>query len=297
MQLGSEGTRFPIKNIFLVTDGAPWDDIAILYGIDLAKQHAARLQVMHVVSSSLHNKILETDSYSDRRPEEKSFIRRKTVQRVRFPIALLQILDLQRFDLVIASSTREGEMKGLGEAVERILFSVDSPVLVIGPGISRNDVPRAKARTILYATDFSRQSFHAAQHAFSWAQQHQAWLTMLHVVEGIRQSSLYLPEALVEPFRRWMEELVPDEVELWSEVENRIEFGEVSEGILNTAEKVYADLIVLGANALSDVGESAVSSKTTQVLLRAECPVLLVREEMRKRHSLRVANKRQLVAA
>ena len=296
MQLRPKGTRIPIQDILIVTDGAPWDDIAILYGIDLAQEHAARLQVIHVVSRSLHNNIPE-DSVYRLEPEEKSFITRRTVERSRFPIVLLQMLELHHFDLVIATSNRESERSGLSELMDRVLFTVDCPVHLFGPAVPANEVPRARPRTILYCTDFSQQSFNAAGHAFSWAQEHQAWLTMLHVVEGVRRSALNEAESFVEPFRHWMEELVPNEIELWSEVETRIEFGDVSEAILNTAQKIHADLIVLGANALNDVGEDAVSGKTRQVLLRSDCPVLLVRQSMSNHQSTPDERKNELVAA
>jgi len=297
MQLRNKPTRIPIENILLVTDGAPWDNVAVLYGIDLAREYVARLQVIHAVSASLQKRILEVDSLYGRRPEEKSFVGRRTVERERLPIVLLQALDPNHFDLVIAASSRESDRKGLGEIVERILFAVDCPVIVLGPGIPGNEVLRAKPRTILYATDFSRQSFNAARHAFCWAQQHQAWLAMLHVVEGVRRSALSAPDSFAEPFRGWMEELVPGDLELWAEVDNRIEFGEVSEMILSTAQKLYADLIVLGANSLEHVGETAVSANTKQVLLRADCPILLVRQPMASRYSLTAEQKHELVAA
>jgi nucleotide-binding universal stress UspA family protein len=297
MQLRSKATRIPIENILVVTDGAPCDNVAVLYGIDLAHEYVARLQVIHVVSAGLQKKILEVDSLYGRWREEKSFIRRRSVERERFPFVLLQALGLHHFDLVIVASSAESARKGLGEIVERTLFSVDCPVLVLGPGIPDDEVPRANPRTILYATDFSRRSSNAARHAFCWAQQHQAWLTMLHVVEGVRRSALGTPASFAEPFRGWMEDLVTDDVEQWAEVDHRVEFGGVSEVIVSTAQKLYADLIVLGANSLHHAGENVVSAKTKQVLLRADCPVLLVRQQMASRYSLTGEQKHELVAA
>jgi universal stress protein A len=169
--------------------------------------------------------------------------------------------------------------------------------MVIGPAVDTERVPRSEPATIVHATDFSPQALAAAQHAFSWSQEHQSWITLLHVIEGIGAWTEHERERLEEPFRHWLQELVPAELPIWCEVEHRVEFGRPADKIVATAERLHADLIVIGLTGMDALAENRPGTTALQVISHAPCPVLVVRDYMKTTATQPVADDHQRGAA
>jgi nucleotide-binding universal stress UspA family protein len=205
-------------------------------------------------------------------------------------LKLRSMIHRNDFDLAIVSAGQHGGGElSLGRAVKELLVSADCPVLVLGPSISPSGPARSSPATILHATDFSPQSLAAAQHAFSWAQEYEAWLTMLHVVEGVGAVTDHERRRSEELYRKWMVELVPKELPLWCEVDYRVSFGAAGPAIVQAARELHADLIVVGLSGLDGADAMRPGSTTEQVIRQAPCPVLVVREYMTKRAPLEFA--------
>jgi nucleotide-binding universal stress UspA family protein len=133
---------------------------------------------------------------------------------------------------------------------------------------------------ILYATDFSPESLSALPYAVSLAQEHQARLTILHVIGEPEVGELVHPENYVESTLRQLRELVPSEANSWCEPNFMVEQGPAAEKILDVAIALGADLIVLGVrSAAGHIGATTHLFLTTahRVVTQAECPVLTVR--------------------
>jgi nucleotide-binding universal stress UspA family protein len=127
---------------------------------------------------------------------------------------------------------------------------------------------------ILYATDFSAESLEASRFALSLAQEFQARLTLLHVVEGLEPTLLDERARIARPYRLWLGKLVPDEARLWCELEFAVEFGRPAERILQVAWENHADLVVVGARGLDRL--TAPGLNVRKVMCNAWCPVLTV---------------------
>jgi nucleotide-binding universal stress UspA family protein len=132
---------------------------------------------------------------------------------------------------------------------------------------------------IVFATNFSPESLVAAPYAVPLAQENQAKLTLLHVVED-RKSGLGNPDQLVPPKLAMLCRVIPKEARLWCEPEFLVEGGIAANKILEIAAEKKADLIVLGVHP--DRGPLHADTHlpmTTahKVVSQASCPVLTVR--------------------
>jgi nucleotide-binding universal stress UspA family protein len=85
-----------------------------------------------------------------------------------------------------------------------------------------------------------------AAYAVALAQEHQAHLTLLHVIEHHKIGELVRPEELEAAALDRLRALVAAEAELWCEPRATVRYGAPGEKILEVAEKEEADLIVLG---------------------------------------------------
>jgi nucleotide-binding universal stress UspA family protein len=198
--------------------------------------------------------------------------------------ALIQIIEERDIDLlVLGTHGRSGfERLFLGSVAEEIFRRAPCPVLSVGPHASAKLNDGSEFKNILFATDFSEESLAALPYAISLAEEDQAQLSLLHVVEepaaGIVDLDAFKSSLL---FR--LDELVPPEAELWCHPESLLEFGHQfsrpAERIVETAANHQADLIVLGVRpVLGKFGLAThMASTTAEILTWAACPVLTVR--------------------
>jgi nucleotide-binding universal stress UspA family protein len=117
---------------------------------------------------------------------------------------------------------------------------------------------------VLCPVDFSDASRHAVKHAVAVARWSRASITALHV-DG---ETLAARDAILSMFER----AHPDGVD----VNVAIESGRPSTRILDCAEEVSADLIVMGTHGASGFEHLVLGSVTEKVLHKAPCPVLTV---------------------
>ena len=125
----------------------------------------------------------------------------------------------------------------LGSKAEEILRQATCPVLTVGPKVSgRAKFPAIERegkdltpvdislRQILYATDFfSPESLGAARFATSLAQEFQAKLTLLHVIEKFEDMGRR-PGPIDIALQR-LEKLVPEEANLWCSPKPSVQLG------------------------------------------------------------------------
>jgi nucleotide-binding universal stress UspA family protein len=102
-------------------------------------------------------------------------------------------------------------------------------------------------REILYATDLAADSPIAALYAVSLAQENQAHLVLLHVIEDPKAGDLVHRPELVDLKERKLQQLVSQQAGLWCDPAYIVEQGTAAEKILDVANRRHTDLIVLGA--------------------------------------------------
>jgi nucleotide-binding universal stress UspA family protein len=176
----------------------------------------------------------------------------------------------------------------LGSVTEKVLRRARCPVLTVPPRAQATS--RLPFRRLLCAIDFSESSLAALQFAVSLAEESDAALTLLHVLEWpweepqpptIEGLPFERGFALAE-FRRYcersardrLESLVPDSLRLSQRPVTRLRNGKPYTQVLHVAAEERTDLIVVGVRGRNPIDVTLFGSTTNQVVRRATCPVL-----------------------
>ena len=197
-------------------------------------------------------------------------------------IELASFIRKNHIDLVVMSTHgRSGVGKALlGSVAETVFRQCPCPVLTVGPKATAHLNVSAQTKEILYATDFTPEATAAAAYAVSLAQEHQARLVLLHVIEPPKAGELAHGGEFVSATMELLRDLVPPEAELWCKPEHIVEYGSPAESILKVAEQKHAHLIVLGVKkAQGSLGLTTHFARATayKLVSQANCPVLTVR--------------------
>ncbi|HKK01270.1 MAG TPA: universal stress protein [Desulfuromonadales bacterium] len=155
-----------------------------------------------------------------------------------------------------------------------------------------------KISKILYATGLGAGAPYVFRYALSQAQQYDAGIVAVHGMEPLSAFAQSLVEQYVshensEEMHRQARETVKaalrgrieqicakengGDLESCRITEIRIVEGQPAQVILETAKKVGADLIVMGAHRHTALGETLIGTATRKVLHSSEVPVLVVR--------------------
>jgi nucleotide-binding universal stress UspA family protein len=135
-------------------------------------------------------------------------------------------------------------------------------------------------RTILHPTDFSDCSEYARQVARSLSRDYGARLVVVHVAPSeIVHAGLIGGPVESKPLLEGMEAQLRDVFgeDLDTDAEVHVKEGDPASAILQMADEVHADLIVMGTNGRSGLGRLLLGSVAEAVMHRARCPVLTVR--------------------
>ena len=139
-----------------------------------------------------------------------------------------------------------------------------------------------RIRTILYPTDFSDNSANALEVAGALARDYGARLTVLHVKQPpITPSGVMTPEPFESPqeaaeLRKRLDAVRPNSLNV--PAEHVLLTGDEATEIVRLATDEGLDLIVMGTHGRTGVGRLLMGSVAEQVLRRAPCPVLTVKQ-------------------
>ncbi len=148
-----------------------------------------------------------------------------------------------------------------------------------------------KAQKILFCTDFSENADIAFQHALDMVlRRPNSLLIILHVIPEPEaefwKTYVYEMEGIDEKAKRDIDEriqqsylsIIPPEVMVQVEVK----IGRDYQTILDFANEIVADIIVMGRRGHSTWERHFFGSVVERVVRRAECPVLVVPRSERK---------------
>jgi nucleotide-binding universal stress UspA family protein len=192
-------------------------------------------------------------------------------------------------DLVIMGAHgRSGyERLLLGSTTEKVLRSSPVPVMIV-PSRADAAVPAGDVGfdSIIAAVDFSEASLRAVGYAMSLAQEADAYLTLVNVIDAPEEhdedrdalaASLALAREAARASRASrLRALVPESVQTFCRVEIVVEAGKPYREILRIADEKKSDLIVMGIHGRGPVDRMLFGSNTNHVVRAASCPVLAV---------------------
>jgi nucleotide-binding universal stress UspA family protein len=182
----------------------------------------------------------------------------------------------------------------LGSVTEKVLRKASCPVLSV-PRHAPDAVPVPSAvfKRILCAIDFSDCSMRALEYAMSLAQEADARLTVVHVIEmppelppDVHETTLgwarslkeYVAMAL-EDRRERLQRVVPDAVRAYCTVDTVLATGRAHREILRVAAEQASDLIVAGIHGRAPADLLFFGSTAQHLVRQASCPVLTLRQE------------------
>src|SRR5215813_11538322 len=183
--------------------------------------------------------------------------------------------------IVMGTHGRSGfEHLVLGSVTEKVLRNAACPVMTVPPRVAT--AAKLPFRRLLCPVDFSEASIGALHVALPLAEEADAELTVLNVVDW-PDDETFLVEAFESPdMRRQLEKqtaeridaLIPEEARIWSRPSAKVAIGTPHREIVAAAGDMDADLIVIGVHGRNALDVTIFGSTTNQVVRRAPCPVL-----------------------
>jgi len=297
--------RVQFKKILCATDFSDFSNQTINYGVGLAKEFGARLIVCHVIDLSSiaiygefqldpvgqQNRIIEDANEQlealagDQPVEWEPLI---TVGKPADEIS--RAVEEKDIDLVISATRGRSGLKRLilGSVTERLMLTLPCPLLVLrSPEHEFLSAPdrKIKLKKILVGCDFSPDSGQALNHALSLAQEFQAELHLVNVIELPAQPNLLkgetsATEEIQEDYRNLLSQklkgMVPEEARNWCTPQTSLREGQPYEELVKYAESNDIDMIVMGVRGHGLVKTLFLGSTTDRVVRRSPCPVLSV---------------------
>jgi nucleotide-binding universal stress UspA family protein len=289
-----------LKRIIVGHDLRDAGEIALQSAVVVAKQCGAALRVVHVVEPLESYQRLShplTSPYPLDEIVEKTGIRLKAIlgdaqlagleadYEVRTGKPFVELILGQRAwlaDLIVVGGPSQPEEPFSASTCERLMRKADAPVMVAKSRLS------AEARTFLVATDFSPGSRQAAEEALLLAESFHGRVVFLHVLDRPSYMITYVhalgvslpvppptPEELEPEWEAFLSGLPLEKIG-W---EKSTEEGQAAGAIVQHAQRMKADVIVMGTHGRSGLPYVLLGSVAEKVARTAPCPVLTIRPE------------------
>ena len=145
--------------------------------------------------------------------------------------------------------------------------------------------PDVTAQHILVPTDFSEYADQALNYATQLAQQLQARLTLLHIIDttplGVAEGEAMLPPSYWQELETGIAQSMDESLKRLHDVglqgETLIAHGVPFQTIIDTAQDRGADMIVMGTHGRTGLTHVLMGSVAEKVVRLAPCPVLVTR--------------------
>jgi nucleotide-binding universal stress UspA family protein len=179
----------------------------------------------------------------------------------------------------------------LGSTAERVVRGAPCPVLTVR--MEQADAEQKEGalsmpvtlERILVPVDFSECSLDALEYAVGMAQQAKAAVMLLHVLEPVSYGLDFdlghfrSREDVRASWTKRLEELVATHQHPHMPIEYRLRGGFPADSILDAAQTVPCDLIVMGTHGRRGISHTISGSVAEAVLRKARCPVVAVRNK------------------
>lgn len=271
----------PFKTIVVATDLTHSGSCALEYAKRIAQLHKATLIVVHAIDpagyafpeglskiSTKDQAVREIVRKIEEETREQGVMVHSVIEQGIICERILQAAADHHADMLVLGTraTAGAGRAALGTVARRLLVSAPCPILTVPPAASANLSHVGHWERVLVATDFSKASLSALGHAQRIAG------SQLFVVHVAKEAARKGRERHLEKLRF----LAPFNESHTVPVEHIVTEGEAGKVIADHANRLKADLIVLGSpiNELKD--EDFQTSTVLQVVAEVSCPVLCV---------------------
>ena len=275
------GHRFSFKTIVVATDLTHSGSCALQYAQRIAQLHQSKFVVEYVIDPAGYAfpEGMSESFASDQRTRDalrqiedeisdQGIPTHSVVEtRVIYDSILQAAIDHQADLLVLGThATAKIGRAALGTVARRLLATAPCPILTVPPAANSNIASAGDWNNVLVATDFSDASLNALSRAQAIVRRQ---LIVLHVTDEPASSS----------HQRHLERLrflAPFNESHTVPVEHVVAAGEAGEVIAEHADRLHADLVVLGSPIDERDDEAFETSTVLQVISNVSCPVLCV---------------------
>ncbi len=298
------------RRILCPVDFSDFSQHALDYATALARWYDARVRVVHVAPSSapivsamggypVPMPLIEEDVESLTKQLE-AFVEPARRQGITVDAAVLQgavvseLLSLAaggQADLIVMGTHGRGgfERLMLGSVTEKILRKATCPVLTVPKRVQH--IPGTGEllfRNVVCPVDFSPSSMAALSLGLSIAEEADAKVTVVHVLEWFTERApIEVDEVVIGEYRKQAEadarkrldEAIPADARVWCHPEEVLVAGKPYREIVRVASGKQADLIVMGVHGRGVVDLALFGSTTAHVVREATCAVLTLRSE------------------
>ncbi len=292
----------PFQTILFAADFSPNSQEAFHAACALVIDNKTRLIVLHVAEPNLvpeepvyfgqqsmqfHADIPDAsrhealkrglrEVYAPDRPIEVDFLTREG----NAAAEILHVAHDRHSDLIVMGTHGRTGVRRMvaGSVAISVLRQAECPVLALRSA----DHPHASKPidAILHATDFSEDSEAALRVARSLARHHGARLIILHVATlEVLTDGTNAAEVDPREYRDALEQIKQrvDGPDLKQPVETMLKRGFPAEGIIEAADEVGCDLIVMGTHGRTGLRRLLMGSVAEFVVPRANCPVMVLK--------------------
>jgi len=300
--------RLLIRNLLCAVDFTEFSLRAFQYAAGIARHFGSHLFVQHIVAvppettwSSGESAIVKERLRGARRIAAEELRRLQSEADIEdlnttymlndgdVRSQILETVSSRRIDLLVLGTHARKGMRRLveGSLAERLVHEAHCPVLVVSKPqkdfVERESPASMRLKTLLLATDFSRNSDRALTYALRWAAEWSGRVILFHTVEtGMKTLSDLLPESdpnleiRIRDAWEKLRTLIPDPSHTPCQIDYEVRSGDPREEIIRCAADRKAELVVMGARGLGR-SSFAWGSTISNVVRDGRFPVLAIR--------------------
>ena len=294
-----------LKSIICATDFSDFSNLAVSYGISIAKKFGAKLYVCHVIDLSYAAMYAECSDPQEAEDRIMNFASERLEGSIGgkqvnwepliskgYPSdEIARMAEEIGVDLAISATHGRSGFKRLvlGSVTERLMRTLSCPLLIVHSpehGFVSSDDQQIKLDRILVGCDFSPDSDLSFQYALGLAQEFSCELHLTHVLETTIYKNLLKSAkksvedqqyAICGELKDKLTKMVPEESHSCCSPSTTLLAGQPFEELTKYAITNNIDLIVLGVRGHSLMETLLLGSTTDRVVRQAPCPVLSVR--------------------
>jgi nucleotide-binding universal stress UspA family protein len=288
--------RLPVRTDLLILHVyESWSEPAILSSLGRSPQIQRRLAALREVTADKARALVSEvqPQFSGRGLRVRTLL----AEGLAAP-EILEALDRHRVELAVMGTRGLSGVKRflLGSVSEQVLTHAPCSVLVVRGQPRRVDTHHAGGMQVLVAFDGSSHASAAVDLLAKLGLPRSAVVTLLHVVETHDYVTSRLMETGRSDLRRLAEEAIEARKQAGSRmlekaqrvlkrrsltVDTLVAEGHAAEAILKTAERIRADLVVMGSRGLTGMKRLLLGGVSHRVARHAPCSVLVVRKNSR----------------
>ncbi|MFZ2491309.1 MAG: universal stress protein [Thermoanaerobaculia bacterium] len=280
---------FSYDRILVPTDMSEFADLTIRYAAAIQQQLGSKVTLLYADETFFPVDVLEIPLgyYLENSPETKARIEQRlrdyaeqhlpgipceTVVAQDAPARAIvhAARDLNASLVVMGTHGRTGWRRALlGSVAESVLHDIDRPLITVTPAMLSPEKIRP-IRTILCPVNFTYIARESLHHARAMAEAFSADLVVVYVAEGV--DAPQIPE-VETAFSHWVAPMMHGHVQYRLSV---VDDGNPAERVLETAQEVEADLLVIGAQHKFFSDATVIGTTTQRITRFARCPVMTV---------------------